>query len=52
MKYKRLTREELQALEPEFIHFLAAAQVTGKDWEKMKENKLEVAEELIDAFSD
>lgn len=52
MKYKRLTNEELKALENEFIHFLASAQITGADWVKMKESELEKAEELIDVFSD
>lgn len=52
MKYKRLTSEELQVLEQEFIHFLATAQITGNDWENMKKNKPEMAEELLDAFSD
>jgi len=52
MKYKRLTTEELQALEKEFIHFLSSAQVTGPDWEKMKKNEIEKANELIDVFSD
>ncbi|MES2590800.1 MAG: DUF6495 family protein [Bacteroidota bacterium] len=52
MKYKRLTSEELQALEKEFIHFLSSAQITGQDWLKMKEKELEKAEELIDVFSD
>lgn len=52
MKYKRLTSEELQALEPDFINFLASAQITGPDWEKMKKNEVEKANELIDVFSD
>jgi len=52
MKYKRLTTEELQALEKEFIHFLSSAQITGPDWEKMKKNEIEKANELIDVFSD
>jgi Family of unknown function (DUF6495) len=52
MKYKRLTSEELNALEKEFIHFLAAAQITGGDWEKMKKNEIEKAEDLLDVFSD
>ncbi len=52
MKYKRLTNEELQALEKEFVNFLASAQITGPDWEKMKKNEIEKAEELIDVFSD
>ncbi len=52
MKYKRLTNEELKELQPEFVHFLAAAQITGPDWEKMKKNELSKAEELIEVFSD
>lgn len=52
MKYKRLTNEELQTLEKEFVNFLASAQITGSDWVKMKENELHKAEELIDVFSD
>ncbi len=52
MKYKRLTIEELQALEPEFINFLASAQITGGDWIKMKNEELEKAEEMVDVFSD
>lgn len=52
MKYKRLTLEELQALEKDFIHFLSSAQITGNDWEKMKNDEPAKAEELIDVFSD
>lgn len=52
MKYKRLESAELKELEKEFIHFLSSAQITGSDWEKMKVNELEKAEELIDVFSD
>ena len=51
MKYKRLSVEELQALEQEFINFLAAAQITAPDWVKMKENEFAKAEELVDVFS-
>ncbi|MGQ0826815.1 MAG: DUF6495 family protein [Bacteroidota bacterium] len=52
MKYKRLTTEELQALEKEFILFLSSAQITAQDWEKMKKNEINKANELIDVFSD
>ena len=52
MKYKRLSIEELKALEKEFISFLASAQITGQDWEKMKVEEASKAEELIDVFSD
>lgn len=52
MKYKRLNIEELKALEKEFVSFLASAQITGPDWEKMKKEEAAKAEELIDVFSD
>ncbi len=52
MKYKRLTPEELNNLEKEFISFLAHAQITAQDWEKMKIQENEKANELIDVFSD
>jgi hypothetical protein len=52
MKYKRLTGEELKELEQEFIHYLSTAQITGQDWENIKKNEVEKAEELIDVFSD
>lgn len=51
-KYKRLSNEELLALEKEFINFLSSMQITGPDWEKMKLNEAEKAEELIAVFSD
>ncbi len=52
MKYKRLGTSELKELEEEFIIFLSSAQITGLDWDKMKKNEQEKAEELIDVFSD
>ena len=51
-KYKCLTADELQNLEKEFINFLASAQITGSDWEKMKKDEVEKVEELIAVFSD
>lgn len=52
MKYKRLTTAELQALESDFVNFLASMQITAPDWEKMKKEEAEKADELIDVFSD
>ncbi|MDB5272050.1 MAG: hypothetical protein JWO58_417 [Chitinophagaceae bacterium] len=52
MKYKRLSNEELQELEPEFIHFLATNQITAPEWVDMKANTMERVEDLIDTFSD
>lgn len=51
-KYKRLSTDELQALEKEFINFLSSMQITGADWEKIKLNETSKAEELIAVFSD
>ena len=52
MKFRRLTTEELQELEQEFIRFLAANTVTGDDWEQIKKESPQKAEGLIDIFSD
>ena len=52
MKYRRLQLDELQEMEADFIDFLAANTVTGPDWEKLKAEKPEKANELIDIFSD
>lgn len=52
MKYRRLTIEELEELEQEFVRFLAANTVTSEDWQALKTTKPERAEQLIDVFSD
>jgi hypothetical protein len=52
MRYKRLAPDELKALEPDFINFLSSMQITGSDWEKMKKEENEKANELVDIFSD
>ena len=52
MKYTRLTREQLEELHQEFINFLATQSITGEEWEKLKKEKPEVAEEELDVFSD
>lgn len=52
MKFKRLPQKDLEALEKDFIQFLASHSITANDWVKMKESELEKAEELIDIFSD
>jgi len=52
MKYRRLSTEELHKLEAEFIRFLAANTITGDDWEKLKSQKTDKAEELLNLFSD
>lgn len=52
MKYERLTKEQFEELHQEFINFLAAQSITGQEWEDIKTNKPEVAEEELDIFSD
>lgn len=52
MKYKRLSKEQLEELHKEFINFLATQSITGDEWEEIKKDKPEVAEEEIDVFCD
>lgn len=52
MKYRRLTKQQLEELQPEFINFLATQSITGEEWKNLKEDKPEVAEEEVDVFSD
>tara|TARA_R110002050_G_scaffold100580_2_gene208262 strand:+ start:49764 stop:50234 length:471 start_codon:yes stop_codon:yes gene_type:complete len=52
MKYSRLTKQQLEELHQEFINFLATQSITGEEWESIKKDKPEVAEEEIDVFSD
>ncbi len=52
MKYKRLSKEQLEELHPEFINFLATQSITAEEWKKIKEEQPKVAEEEIDVFSD
>jgi hypothetical protein len=52
MKYTRLTKEQLEELNQEFINFLATQSITAEEWKDIKEQKPEVAEEELDVFSD
>ena len=52
MKYIRLTKEQLDEMHQEFINFLAAQSITAEEWEDIKKNKPEVAEQELDVFSD
>ena len=52
MKYSRLTKEQFEELHKEFINFLAAQTITSKEWEQLKKEKPEAAEEELDIFSD
>ncbi|WP_461533361.1 DUF6495 family protein [Sinomicrobium sp.] len=52
MKYRRLTKEQLEELHPEFINFLATQSITAEEWSKIKAEQPETAEQEIDVFSD
>ena len=52
MKYTRLSKEQLEELQQEFINFLATQTITAHEWADIKANKPEVAEEELDVFSD
>ena len=52
MKYTRLSKEQLEELQQEFINFLATQTITADEWADIKANKPEVAEEELDVFSD
>ena len=52
MKYKRLTKEQFEELHQEFINFLATQSITADEWESIKADKPEVAEQELDVFSE
>ena len=52
MKYARLTKEQFEELHPEFINFLATQSIDKAEWDNIKANQPEVAEQELDVFSD
>ena len=52
MKYTRLTKEQLEELNQEFINFLATQSITADEWLMIKTNRPQAAEEELDIFSD
>jgi len=52
MKYIRLTKEQLEELHPEFINFLATQSIDKKEWDKIKTEQPQIAEQELDVFSD
>ncbi len=52
MKYRKLTKDELNELKEEFIKYLAVNTVTADDWADIQVNDQERHDELIDTFSD
>ena len=52
MKYARLTKEQFEELTEEFTNFLATQTIVKKEWDTIKAEKPEVAEQELDVFSD
>jgi len=52
MKYARLTKEQFEELAQEFTNFLATQAIDKAEWDKIKAEKPEVAEQELDVFSD
>ena len=52
MKFERLSNNELESLEKEFIQFLVVNGIVATDWEKIKKEDAKKAEKLIELFSD
>jgi hypothetical protein len=52
MKYSRLTKEQFEEMHPEFINFLSTQAIDKAEWDKIKIEKPEIAEQELDVFSD
>lgn len=52
MKYTRLTKEQFEELTQEFSTFLATQAIDKGEWDTIKVEKPEVAEQELDVFSD
>ncbi|MFA0963975.1 DUF6495 family protein [Roseivirga sp. BDSF3-8] len=52
MKYRRLSKEELEPLEKDFIDFLVVNGITADEWEKMQKETPDKCEQVVDQFSD
>ena len=52
MKYRRLTKEQFEALHQEFANFLATQSIDKGEWDSIKAQQPEVAEQELDVFSD
>ncbi len=52
MKYSRLTKEQFEEMHQEFINFLATQSITAKEWDTIKLENPEAAEQELDVFSD
>tara|TARA_R110002126_G_scaffold291189_4_gene450844 strand:+ start:7499 stop:7966 length:468 start_codon:yes stop_codon:yes gene_type:complete len=52
MKYRQLTKEQFEGLHEEFAKFLATQSIDVKEWNQIKKERPNVAEEEMNVFSD
>ena len=52
MKYSRLTKEQFEEMHTEFANFLATQAIDKAEWDQIKIEKPQVAEQELDVFSD
>lgn len=52
MKYRQLTKEQFEGLHEEFARFLATQNIDKKEWDELKKEKPNVAEDEMNVFSD
>ncbi len=52
MKYRQLTKEQFESLHEEFARFLASQSIDVNEWNLIKKEKPNVAEEEMNVFSD
>jgi len=52
MRYAQLTKEQFEELHEEFALFLATQKIDITEWEKIKKEKPEIADEELNLFSD
>ncbi|MFT5762135.1 MAG: hypothetical protein ACI8WA_001261 [Polaribacter sp.] len=51
MKYRQLTKEQFESLHEEFALFLATQSIDVKEWNELKKEKPNVAEDEMNVFS-
>jgi len=52
MKYRQLTKEQFESLHEEFALFLATQSIDVKEWNQLKKEKPQVAEEEMNVICD
>ena len=52
MKYRILTKEEMNVFDEDFKHFMITTGVTNEEWLEMNQSNIEKATSLVELFSD